>query len=156
MTEMPLTYGYHPGFSLSFFPTVCAGPAVSRTARLLLFNPLHNPAGCPRVRTRGMGMGDRECDTTVSDANVNTNGHRYYRPPSVAVFVTPTRTTHSGTRLERRITGPRKSRHTPAKTSNPPCPACPLFTAPLPIEERHQARNGRAGDGLVERGHQPR
>ena len=54
-TTTQLIFDYHPGFSPSFSPTVCAGPAVSRLTWLLLCKPLRNPASFLRACTRGMG-----------------------------------------------------------------------------------------------------
>ena len=72
-------------------PSPSADPAISRTARLLLCKPLHHPAGCRRVRTRGMVYARSGMRTPrFRDANANPNGHRHYRPPSVAAVATPT------------------------------------------------------------------
>ena len=81
-------------------------------------------------------------------------------PPRLLLLLLSTGITHNGARLEQRITGllygPGDRSVLSRKASNSLYPACPLFTVPHPTEERHQARNGRAGDDSVERGHQAR
>ena len=100
---------------------------------------IHTHPSRRRVCTCGMvyqGLGMRTLPLRMQCAN--TNGHGYFRPPFVAVFVPPalfaatpsvgpttrpTRTTHriSSTRLKR-------SRWTSSRTLNSPRPTCPLYT----------------------------
>ena len=148
MKTTQLIYGYHPGFSPSFSPTVCTDPAVSRTAWLFLCKPLRNTAGCPQACTRGMAhRGSRMripqfrmrmsmligIGTTSSFSCYACHSH-----PGCYCSFPQTGTTHNGIRLSNAP----QVLYTPSKTSNSPCP---LFTTPHSVEERHQARNGRAG-----------
>ena len=88
MTNTPPIYGPHLSFSPLFHPTACAG-------RLS-----HSPATSLQSLTQASWLSSGPCSwhgvsaignayATVSDANDNTNWHRYYCPPSVAALATP-------------------------------------------------------------------
>ena len=133
-----------PGFSSSF------SPAVSRT-----YKPLRKPAPLSSGLCACFGAsGIENAYTTVSMRmsiliGIGTTSSfsccACHSHPGCYSSLPRTSTTHNGARLKQRTT---TLLHSPGdRGALPQRPRThPLFTAPHPVEERHQARNGRVGD----------
>ena len=143
MTKTPLKYGYHPCFSPSFYPTVCAGSTLARTAQLLLRKPL--------TQTSWLSSGP------YAWYGVSTIGNAYFRRPSVAALAIPTPATAAPS-LEPalstiapdsnnapQVCGPGDRGALPQRPRTHRCKRLPAVHSTHPAEERDQARNGRAG-----------